>query len=140
MLVHVPVDERGFAARRHPCRLPRINQLISGGPSSHDIVYRAAAPLLQSHHITHSENTMNPTTMKPATVTTPSKVPQQAASPGPKAKSAPGSSCTSPDHQAIHRLQIAECAYFIAESRNFAGGDQIQDWLTAEQSVCCPVR
>ena len=69
MLVHVPVDERGFAARRHPCRLPRINQLISGGPSSHDIVYRAAAPLLQSHHITHSENTMNPTTMKPATVT-----------------------------------------------------------------------
>jgi hypothetical protein len=49
-----------------------------------------------------------------------------------------GSHCTSPDHQEIHRRKIAERAYLLAEKRNFSGGDPIQDWLIAEQAVCCP--
>jgi hypothetical protein len=62
----------------------------------------------------------------------------RAPAPGVQAGLASGSHCTSPDHQEIHRRRIAECAYFMAEKRQFAGGDPIQDWLTAEHEVCCP--
>jgi hypothetical protein len=51
-----------------------------------------------------------------------------------------GGRCTSPDHQEIHRRTISERAYFMAEERNFFGGDPIQDWLIAEQAVCTPKR
>jgi len=33
-----------------------------------------------------------------------------------------------------HRL-IAEAAYYLAEQRNFMGGDPVQDWLAAEIDV-----
>ena len=33
-----------------------------------------------------------------------------------------------------HRM-IAEAAYFRALARGFAGGDPLEDWLTAEQEI-----
>jgi len=30
---------------------------------------------------------------------------------------------------------ISETAYYLAELRNFQGGDPVQDWLTAEKKV-----
>jgi hypothetical protein len=59
---------------------------------------------------------------------------------GAKAVAPTGTLCTSPDHKDIHRRHIAERAYFMAEKRQFSGGDPIQDWLIAEQSVCSPKR
>jgi hypothetical protein len=60
---------------------------------------------------------------------------------GAKADGASGSHSTSSNHNMeLHRQHIAECAYFMAEQRNFSGGDPIQDWLSAEQTVCCPTR
>jgi hypothetical protein len=31
--------------------------------------------------------------------------------------------------------RIAECAYYIAERRQFVGGDPVQDWLEAKRQV-----
>jgi hypothetical protein len=31
--------------------------------------------------------------------------------------------------------RIAEAAYYLAERRNFQGGDPVQDWLTAEKQI-----
>lgn len=33
------------------------------------------------------------------------------------------------------RAMIAEAAYYIAERRGFASGDEVQDWLVAESQV-----
>jgi len=33
------------------------------------------------------------------------------------------------------RALIAEAAYFIAERRNFAPGNEVEDWLNAESAV-----
>ncbi|MHB8347779.1 MAG: DUF2934 domain-containing protein [Acidiferrobacterales bacterium] len=33
------------------------------------------------------------------------------------------------------RRMIAEAAYYRAERRGFAGGDPIEDWLTAEAEI-----
>jgi hypothetical protein len=82
------------------------------------------------------ENAVNPTTIKPANVTMPAKAPQKVTPPVPKPTSTSSPSCTSPDHQKYHHQKIAECAYFIAKKRNFSAGDQVQDWLTAEDSIC----
>jgi hypothetical protein len=39
---------------------------------------------------------------------------------------------------ATHSRCIAERAYFIAQQRQFIGGDPIQDWLQAEKAVGRP--
>jgi hypothetical protein len=36
--------------------------------------------------------------------------------------------------QALHR-EIAEAAYYRAQTRGFAPGGEVQDWLAAEQDV-----
>lgn len=33
------------------------------------------------------------------------------------------------------RKMIAEAAYYLAEHRNFTTGDELHDWLTAEQQI-----
>jgi hypothetical protein len=38
----------------------------------------------------------------------------------------------------MHARCIAERAYFIAQKRQFIGGDPIQDWLQAEKAVGHP--
>lgn len=35
----------------------------------------------------------------------------------------------------VRQRMIAEAAYMRAESRNFQGGDPVQDWLEAEKQV-----
>lgn len=47
-----------------------------------------------------------------------------------RAKSA--SSAISPDER---ERMIAEAAYFRAQQRGFAGGDPLEDWLSAEAEV-----
>ncbi len=42
---------------------------------------------------------------------------------------------TPPQDNAERRLMIAEAAYFIAEQRGFAAGDELSDWLQAEQQI-----
>ena len=38
------------------------------------------------------------------------------------------------DEGAKHRM-IAEAAYFVAETRGFAPGYELEDWLQAEQEI-----
>jgi hypothetical protein len=83
---------------------------------------------------------MKSSPQKPAVSHAMNTASQNVPAPMAKAQSPSATTCTSPDHQSIHQRQIAECAYFIAESRKFTGGDPIQDWLTAEKNVCCPAR
>jgi Protein of unknown function (DUF2934) len=40
-----------------------------------------------------------------------------------------------PPPEEIDRL-IRETAYFKAEARGFAPGEEVQDWLSAEREVC----
>lgn len=35
----------------------------------------------------------------------------------------------------VLRVMIAECAYFKAEKRGFVDGNELQDWLEAEQEM-----
>ncbi len=49
----------------------------------------------------------------------------------PSTEPATGTVCTSGESAAKHTQRIAECEYFAAEKRNFAGGDPLQDWLIA---------
>ena len=38
------------------------------------------------------------------------------------------------DEEAKHRM-IAEAAYFVAETRGFSPGYELEDWLQAEQEI-----
>jgi len=49
-----------------------------------------------------------------------------------------GSTATQCTADAKHSHCIAERAYFIAQKRQFIGGDPIQDWLQAEKAVGSP--
>jgi hypothetical protein len=49
-----------------------------------------------------------------------------------------GSTAPKSAPDATHIQCIAERAYFIAQKRQFIGGDPIQDWLQAERSVGRP--
>ncbi len=51
----------------------------------------------------------------------------------PASASAQAASAHAPTQDEVRR--IAECAYFIAERRHFAGGDPLQDWLEAKKQV-----
>jgi Protein of unknown function (DUF2934) len=44
-----------------------------------------------------------------------------------------------PPPEEIDRL-IRETAYFKAEARGFAPGEELQDWLSAEREVCRALR
>lgn len=48
---------------------------------------------------------------------------------------APKSAASSPAAANAKLQMIAEAAYYIAEKRGFQGGDEVQDWLTAETQI-----
>jgi hypothetical protein len=47
----------------------------------------------------------------------------------------PGPSCWASVSEDQRHEMIAKCAYFIARSRGFQGGDPLADWLQAEAEV-----
>lgn len=57
---------------------------------------------------------------------------------GAAATKAPGTTATKPRSRApqvSREHMIAEAAYYRAEKRGFAGGDQMRDWLDAEAEI-----
>ena len=69
---------------------------------------------------------------KPADAMAPA--PESVATPGLVAAMAQGAQRHPMDPE-VKRLMIAEAAYYCAEKRGFAPGEELQDWLEAEAQV-----
>ena len=48
---------------------------------------------------------------------------------------APTSKSATPVSAEVRRLMIAEAAYYSAERRGFASGNEVGDWLLAEKQI-----
>jgi hypothetical protein len=78
---------------------------------------------------------MIPNASKTGRAPVPQSYPAAATRPSAGAATTRESAIPSSAQDSAQRRKIAECAYFIAEKRNFSGGDPVGDWLTAEQQV-----